>query len=119
MAGRTVFMRPKETNVAATVKTSSYQYWIIGAIVGVVLVICLIIILVYLIGRNQNKRMEKKDVAVGHSPTLPKSESIRNQEREGTVSSAQISGSSSKPTPSKSVSNNLFDSLVIHRIQVT
>lgn len=77
------------------------QYWIVGAILGAVLVVILIIVLIYLVGRNRQKPNEQKDVAVGHSPTLPQSDKTSRISRPQLVSRA--SQSSSKPTAPKMV----------------
>ena len=86
------------------------QYWIVGAIVGAILVVVLIAVLIYLIDRNKKAVKDKKDVAVGESPVLPKSEFASKS----SLVPGRFSRSSSKKT--KSVSCYSLTTIVIRML---
>ena len=93
----------------AAAASVSQQYWIVGAIVGAILVVVLIAVLIYLIDRNKKAVKDKKDVAVGESPVLPKSEFASKSSLPG-----RFSRSSSKKT--KSVSCYSLTTIVIRML---
>ncbi len=101
------FVRAEETSVAAAA-SGNQQYWIAGAIVGAIIVLVLIAALIYLIGRNGKTIRDKKDVAVGESPVLPKAEKLVSKQ------SSNLPGRFSRSSSKKTKSVSLDDAAVRH-----